>query len=266
MLDRFGREITYLRVSVTDRCNFRCTYCMPEREVKFRPRSEILSLESIARVVEAGATLGIRKIRLTGGEPLVRRNLPELVSQISRISGIEHIGMTTNGALLSRYARELRHAGLSSVNISLDTLEPETFSRIAQRGRLEDVLAGVDAAVAVGFSPIKVNMVVTPDTSEGEIEMMREFCEARGMKLQLIAHYRLDLDKHSEHNFDRPPNCAECNRLRLTADGVLKPCLHSNIEIPVDLEDPCASLQEAVRLKPKAGTTCSNRNMAAIGG
>ena len=266
MLDKFGREITYLRISVTDRCNFRCTYCAPGEDVTFHPRGGILSLESMARVAAAGAELGIRKVRLTGGEPLVRRNVPELVSQISRIPGIEHIAMSTNGALLSRYATELRYAGLSSVNISLDTLDPEEFERIARRGRLEDVLAGVDAAISVGFSPIKINMVIAPHTKEAEIEMMQEFCKARGLTLQLIAHYRLDIDKHSEHRFDRPPNCAECNRLRLTADGVLKPCLHSDIEVPVNLDDPQASLREAIRLKPAAGTTCRNRTMVSIGG
>ncbi|MFO8065147.1 MAG: GTP 3',8-cyclase MoaA [Spirochaetota bacterium] len=266
MLDRFDREITYLRISVTDRCNFRCAYCTPEERVVFRPRSEILSLESISQVVEAGAALGIRKVRLTGGEPLVRRNIAALVSQISRISGIEHIGMTTNGALLSRHAAQLREAGLSSVNISLDTLDPQVFERIARRGCLADVLAGVDAAVAAGFSPIKINMVVAPTTSEAEIQTMEKFCDERGMMLQLIAHYRLDSEKQSEHRFDRPPDCEACNRLRLTADGVLKPCLQSNVEVPVDLADPGASLREAVRVKPRAGTTCSNRTMVSIGG
>lgn len=266
MFDRFGREITYLRVSVTDRCNFRCTYCMPEDGVAFRPHAEILSYEAIAAIVRAGAELGIRKVRLTGGEPLVRRDLPTLVEQIHAISGIEHIAMTTNGSLLARYAEPLRRAGMSSVNISLDTLDPDTFKSITRRGRLEDVIAGIDAAVAAGFSPMKLNMVVAPETTREEIEQMRVFADGKAMKLQLIAHYRLDVAKHDDYSFDRPPKCSECNRLRLTADGILKPCLHSNVEVPVDLDDPKASLLEAVRAKPAAGTVCTNRDMMSIGG
>lgn len=266
MFDRFGREITYLRVSVTDRCNFRCSYCMPDEGVSFRPHEEILSYESITRIVQAGARLGIRKVRLTGGEPLVRRDLPDLVSMLSAVEGIDHIAMTTNGSLLARYAEALRRAGLSSVNVSLDTLDPDEFREVTRRGRLEDVLAGIDAARAAGFSPMKLNMVVTAGTAELDIDRMREFAESRGMELQLIAHYNLDVTKHDNYSFDRPPNCAECNRLRLTADGVLKPCLHCNVEVPVDLEDPASSLLEAVRQKPVAGSVCTNRNMMSIGG
>ena len=266
MFDRFGREITYLRISVTDRCNLRCTYCMPEDGVEFRPHNQILSYESITRIVRAGAELGIRKVRLTGGEPLVRRNLPALVAQIAGIPGIEHVAMTTNGSLLPRYAGPLRAAGLSSVNISLDTLDPERFREITRRGQLEDTLAGIDAARKAGFSPIKLNMVVAPETTEAEIERMGVFCAEKGMELQLIAHYRLDIRKHDHHRFNRPPNCACCNRLRLTAEGALKPCLHSNIEIPVDFDDPAASILEAVRAKPVAGTVCTNRSMMSIGG
>jgi cyclic pyranopterin phosphate synthase len=239
---------------------------MPDEGVSFRPHEEILSYESIARIVRAGARLGIRKVRLTGGEPLVRRDLPELVSMLAAVEGIEHIAMTTNGSLLARYAEALRRAGLSSVNVSLDTLDPDEFREVTRRGRLEDVLAGIDAARAAGFSPMKLNMVVTAGTAELDIDRMREFAESKGMELQLIAHYNLDVTKHDNYTFDRPPNCAECNRLRLTADGVLKPCLHSNVEVPVDLNDPAASLLEAVRQKPAAGSVCTNRNMMSIGG
>ena len=266
MLDRFGREISYLRVSVTDRCNLRCSYCMPEEGVTFRPHAEILSYESITRIVRAGAELGIRKVRLTGGEPLVRRDLPRLVESLAKIDGIEHVAMTTNGSLLSRYAGALRAAGLAGINISLDTLDQEVFHTLTRRGRLEDVLAGIDAAVAAGFSPMKLNMVVAPQTTDEDIEVMRRFAEGKGMELQLIAHYRLDVKKHDRYSFDRPPKCAECNRLRLTADGVLKPCLHTNVEVPVDLDDPAASLLEAARLKQAAGTVCTNRPMMSIGG
>lgn len=266
MFDRFGREVTYLRISVTDRCNLRCTYCMPEEGMDFIPHERILSYESIAHVARAAASLGFRKIRLTGGEPTVRKGLPDLVAMLAEIPGIEQLAMTTNGALLPRLAAPLRKAGLDSVNISLDTLDPDQFRAVTLRGRIEDTLLGIDEAVAVGFSPIKINMVVAPETTEQEIEQMREFAESKGATLQLIAHYRLDVAKHDGYRFDRPPNCAKCNRLRLTSEGSLKPCLHSNIEVPVDLGNPEASIREAVRLKPASGTGCTNRSMMSIGG
>ncbi|PKL08437.1 MAG: radical SAM protein, partial [Spirochaetae bacterium HGW-Spirochaetae-7] len=166
MFDSFGRNIHYLRVSVTDRCNLRCTYCMPEEGVPFVPHERILSLEQIALVVGAAAGLGFDKVRLTGGEPLVRKGLPQLVSMISGIPGIVTIGMTTNGTLLAPVAAELRRRGLSSVNVSLDTLDPERYALVTRGGDVRDAVAGIRAARLAGF-PVKLNVVVDSTASGG---------------------------------------------------------------------------------------------------
>lgn len=159
MQDLYGREINYLRVSVTDKCNLRCVYCMPEEGVEVRSHSEFLSFEQIAEVVQAGAEIGIKKIRLTGGEPLVKRGILQLVEMIRRIKDIEHIGMTTNGTLLAKAAAGLKKAGLDSINISLDTLDPARYREITRVGSIERVLEGIEAARAEGF-PVKINTVV----------------------------------------------------------------------------------------------------------
>ncbi|MCS6829996.1 MAG: GTP 3',8-cyclase MoaA [bacterium] len=169
MTDSFGRTIDYLRISVTDRCNFRCVYCMPEEGADIAPKDWILRYEEIATIVRVAAALGIRKVRLTGGEPLVRKDIVKLVQMVAQTPGIIEISMTTNGFLLSRYARELKEAGLSRVNISLDTLNPERFVRIARRGSLQQVLEGIAAAQQVGLSPVKLNMVVMRAFNDDEV-------------------------------------------------------------------------------------------------
>jgi cyclic pyranopterin phosphate synthase len=158
--DSFGRRIDYLRISVTDRCNFRCVYCMPPEGVPWRDPAEVLTFEEIERFAEAAVGEGISKIRLTGGEPLVRKGIVEHVARLRAITGIEAIAITTNGVLLPRYAQQLADAGLTRVNISLDTLDPKVFSEITRGGKLEDTLAGIDAAFAAGMDPVKVNVVV----------------------------------------------------------------------------------------------------------
>lgn len=158
--DAFGRRIDYLRIALTDRCNLRCVYCMPEEGVAFRPHPEMLTFEEIERFAAIAVEEGIGKIRLTGGEPLVRQGVVDHVRRLRSITGLEAIALTTNGTLLPKYAAELRDAGLERVNISLDSLDPEVFTRITRGGRLSDVLAGIDAAYEVGFHPIKLNVVV----------------------------------------------------------------------------------------------------------
>lgn len=160
MKDTFGRNIDYLRISLTDRCNLRCVYCMPEEGIEQRRHDEILSFEDIERVVRMAAKLGIRHVRFTGGEPLVRKGMTDLVRACSRIEGIEDVALTTNGVLLPVFARELKAAGLSRVNISLDTLDADAYRMITRCGNLDDALAGVDAALAAGFDPVKLNTVV----------------------------------------------------------------------------------------------------------
>ena len=266
MLDQFNREIHYLRISITDKCNLRCTYCMPEEGVPFKPHNSIMSFEDIVEVVKAGAELGINKIRLTGGEPLVRKNVVELVRMINKVEGITHIGITTNGVLLDKLAEPLKKAGLDSVNISMDTLNPEKYKEITRIGDISYTLKGIDAAIAAGFDKIKINVVVMEDTPDNEIKDMEDFCNRKGLTLQLINHYDLSAEKKNTYKFDRPPKCAVCNRIRLTADGILKPCLHSNQEIPVNPEDIVSSLKKAILDKPENGSVCTNRNMIEIGG
>src|SRR4051794_31052358 len=159
MIDSYGRTIDYLRVSVTDRCNFRCVYCMPEEGAPIAPKEQILTFEEIERLLRIAAGLCMRKVRLTGGEPLIRKDIVQLVERVASIPGIQDISLTTNGWLLPRLAPELARAGLSRVNISLDTLRPDRFAVIARRGNLEDVLAGIDASLAAGLTPIKLNAV-----------------------------------------------------------------------------------------------------------
>jgi cyclic pyranopterin phosphate synthase len=168
-LDSFGRSINYLRISVTDRCNLRCIYCMPPEGVPQISHSEILSYEEIRTVVQAAAELGINKVRLTGGEPLVRIELPKLIKMLSQIEGIEELSLTTNGTLLKKYARELKQAGLSRMNVSLDTLKADKFQYISRLGKLEAVLEGIEAAKKAGFEPVKINTVVMRGINDDEI-------------------------------------------------------------------------------------------------
>jgi len=158
--DSFQRPINYLRISVTDRCNLRCIYCMPPEGISVSPRSEILSYEEIQSVARAAAGLGINKVRLTGGEPLVRSELTRLVYMLSQMDGIDDISLTTNGVLLKQHAAALRQAGLRRVNVSLDTLKRESFEHITRSDKLEDVLVGIEAAREAGLEPVKINMVV----------------------------------------------------------------------------------------------------------
>jgi cyclic pyranopterin phosphate synthase len=170
IVDTYGRAFTYLRISVTDLCNLRCVYCMPEEGVSWLPRKEILSYEEIVSVVEAAAACGVNKIRITGGEPLVRKSLPDLIDKIARVPGITDLSMTTNGTLLADHVSDLKAAGLRRVNVSLDTLDPEKFRRISRRGELASVLEGIAAAEAVNLSPVKLNMVVLKGINDDEIE------------------------------------------------------------------------------------------------
>ena len=325
-LDSFARPINYLRISITDRCNLRCVYCMPVRGIKQRTHDEILTFEEIVRVIKAAASLGISKIRLTGGEPLVRLGLPDLVAQIAAVPGINDISMTSNGTLLAARAEALAAAGLHRVNISLDTLRPERFRRITRRGTLDEVWEGIEAARRAGLRPIKLNAVVIRGMNEDEvtdfarmtldepwnvrfIEVMplgdnaawagdgyvpmsevRAHIEAAYGALEPVRgpggngparYYRL-LQAKGTLGFISPVSehfCFSCNRLRLTADGKLRPCLLSDAEI--DLRAPLRAgvteeelsklLQSGIMSKPQRhhlaqGEMPHTRVMAEIGG
>jgi cyclic pyranopterin phosphate synthase len=193
LVDRFGRIHTDLRVSVTDRCNLRCTYCMPE-EVAFLPRAALLTYEEITRVGRVAATLGVRTIRLTGGEPLVRRDLAVLVRQLVATAGIEEVALTTNGLLLAEQATALRQAGLTRLNVSLDSLREEVFERVARRAGLDRVLAGLAAARRAGFTGIRINAVSIRGLTEEEIVPLARFCRAEGFHLRFIEFMPLDAE------------------------------------------------------------------------
>jgi len=265
MRDSFDRDVTYLRISVTDKCNLRCRYCMPPEGVNLRRHGDFLSLEQMAAVARAAAGLGIAKVRLTGGEPLVKRGIVDLVAMIAAIDGVEHLAMTTNGTLLASLARPLREAGLDSINLSLDTLDPGRYRELTRGGNIDDALAGLSAALAAGF-PVKINMVMLGDTPAGEVDRMRDFAAAQGARLQLINHFSVAETKRDQPAFDRPPPCERCNRIRLTADGMLKPCLHSDEEIRLDFTRLEESLREAILAKPQRGGACTERAMSQIGG
>ena len=333
MKDSHGRTIDYLRISLTDRCNLRCIYCMPDEGVEQMSHEDILRIEEIEEAVRVAATMGITRVRLTGGEPLVRKGVVDLIRSIKNTPGIEHIAMTTNGVLLPRMADELKEAGLSRVNISLDTLDPAQFSMITRRGKLEDALAGIRAALDVGFDPVKINAVTVRSLnqdylafaklsienplhvrfieympvgessgssgcgwgkedvvpSEELIENIDERAQAEGLGALIPAggarpegwgpaRYYTFEGALGTVGFISPLSrhfCSECNRLRLTADGKLRPCLFSDVEFDLrdalranDTEAAKAVFAEALGAKPddhhdKVGT---ERGMSQIGG
>jgi cyclic pyranopterin phosphate synthase len=185
-LDSFGRSINYLRISVTDRCNLRCIYCMPPEGVAQMPHSEILSYEEIRTVVRAAAELGINKLRLTGGEPLVRAELPKLIKMLSQIEGIQELSLTTNGTVLKKYSLQLKQAGLSRVNVSLDTLKADKFRYITRLGELKDVLEGIEAAKKACFDPVKINTVVMRGINDDEILDFAKMTYQEGWHVRFI--------------------------------------------------------------------------------
>jgi cyclic pyranopterin phosphate synthase len=190
--DKFGRVHDNLRISVTDRCNIRCFYCMPEEGVKFMDRRDILSFEEMERFVRAAVPLGIDKLRITGGEPLVRRDLPRLMGRLAAVPGIRDLALTTNAVLLEQQAKDLYAAGLRRLNIHLDTLDRERFRQITRRDDLPRVLAGIDAAVAAGFKKIKFNIVAVKNLVEPDIVPMARFCRERGFEPRFIEFMPLD--------------------------------------------------------------------------
>ena len=323
--DKFDRVINYLRISVTDRCNLRCVYCMPRTGVKLLRHQEILTYEEIERVVAIAVSLGVRKVRITGGEPLARKNIAYLVASLRAIEGLEDISLTTNGILLERYARALADAGLTRVNVSLDTFRPDRYREITRGGDITLVMRGIDAAEEAGLLPVKINMVPMRHINDDEIT------DFAGMTLRTSRHIRFiefmpigpgdlwsddryittdELKKIVEgmgplfpvklrrtgparyFRFEGAPGvigfisalthhfCDECNRLRITAEGKLRPCLFSETEI--DLKAALRSgapdseiarlLRLSIEIKPQGhhigqrNDLSSLKNMSRIGG
>ncbi len=200
LVDRYGRVHTNLRISVTDRCNIRCFYCMPAENVVFRPREEILTFEEITRFVRVVAQLGVNKLRLTGGEPLVRQGVHELVAMLVEVPGVEEVAMTTNGVLLGRWAQALKQAGLTRLNISLDALDRETFRQITRRDCFDQVIEGIQAAQAAGFERIKINAVAIRGITEGQLERFGHLARSTNLEVRFIEYMPLDAENHWERS------------------------------------------------------------------
>lgn len=315
MNDCYGREIKYLRLSVTDLCSLRCIYCMPPQGVEKCSHAEILSVEELVDVAQAAVNCGIRKIRLTGGEPLVRRGILEICRRIAAIDGVEELCMTTNALALPDLAAGLREAGLQRLNISLDTLDPEKYRRISRVGELRRALEGIKAAEAAGFSPIKLNTVLMGGVNDDEIRALADFADAGGFELRFIelmpmgvcagweAHRFVSASKVLEvlpelrpcgcegvtRLYEAPGRtariglispmtahfCPACDRIRVTADGRLKPCLHAAEEFRLGglpREEMEQVIRAAIAAKPmrhRLGVgvpSLSGRYMNEIGG
>jgi cyclic pyranopterin phosphate synthase len=323
--DRFNRRINYLRISVTDRCNLRCIYCLPPEGIVYKSPEEILSFEEILKVVEVAVKLGIEKIRITGGEPLVRRDLPELIKKLNRIEGLREVALTSNGILLPELAEELKKAGLNRINISLDTLNPEKFREVTRGGELSRVLEGIELCLSLGFSAVKLNLVLLNGFNTDEILDFVELTRERALEVRFIEYmptslprvealfFSTRLSREIIKNYfkliplDNPhfgtarvfriegfqgrigfispvsePFCNYCNKLRLSADGVLRNCLQSSQGI--DLKKALRKLafqeeevenliKESVFLKPRSHNLSQlplgegkNFSMCQIGG
>lgn len=319
MTDGYGRKIEYLRMSVTDACNLRCVYCMPPDGMKECPCRQAMSADEFVEIARAAASLGMKKLRITGGEPLVRGDIVSLVHKLGRIPGIEDMSLTTNAVLLAPIADELYDAGIHRINISLDTLDAAKYEKITRGGRLSDALDGIRAAFGAGMSPVKLNTVLIGGFNDDEIEALAAITmhypvQLRFIELMPIGDTKgefsaeaylpdsavldrlpqlepIPSEKHTVARLYKLPGakgeiglisplsnhfCAECNRLRLTADGCLKPCLHSAEEIPVrglhgqELKD---AILTAVSHKPEKHVALSaterseaKRSMYRIGG
>ena len=317
MKDSFGREINYLRLSVTELCNLRCRYCMPEEGVCKKEHGEMLTEEEIVQAVRTAAELGITKLRITGGEPLIKKNIVSICEKTARIPGIREVCITTNGTLLPQLAEPLHRAGVSRLNISLDTLDADKFRYITRVGSLREVLDGIEAALAAGYEKIKLNAVLIGGFNDDEIPALAALTEKWPVDLRFIEMMPMYdggdfsagsfipssvvLEKLPELQAEerdggvatlyRLPGaqgriglisplschfCGECNRIRLTADGKLKPCLHGKEEFSIkglDAAEMRAQFEKAILSKPEwhgelsfAHRSQSGRNMNRIGG
>jgi cyclic pyranopterin phosphate synthase len=239
---------------------------MPEQGVKLMHHNDILSFEEIQEIVKVCVRMGIDKVRITGGEPLVRRGIVDLVKMLSGIPGIKDLSMTTNGSLLDQYALPLVKAGLHRVNISLDTLSPEKYKTITRIGDIENVMNGIEAAVEAGLSPIKINCVIKESRDEPDAREVESFCKEKGFQIRFIKEMNLRTGVFSKVIGGDGGNCKSCNRLRLTANGKIKPCLFSDLEFDVRELGIEQAVLRAVGKKPESGTENSVNSFSNIGG
>ena len=264
--DNFGRKLTYLRVSVTDRCNLRCTYCMPERGVELLKHDKILTYSQITDFVKVAVSNGISKVRITGGEPLVRRGISILIGELSGIEGIKDLSLTTNGQLLASMAKELKDAGLHRVNISLDTVDPKRYEEITRGGNIDRVFEGIAQAKAVGLSPIKINCVVEKNSGEKDASEVAAFAAREGLSVRFIKIMDLKTGEFGIVEGGDGGNCSACNRLRLTATGILKPCLFNDAGYDIIALGAQKAIMLAAGNKPLKGGCNNSGNFYNIGG
>jgi len=264
--DRFNRNINYLRISVTDRCNMRCTYCMPEEGIQLLRREDILSFDEIKDFTEVAVANGVTKVRITGGEPLVRKGITTLVRMISDIKGIKDLSMTTNGVLLKQFAHQLREAGLHRVNISLDTIDPGKFKAITRTGNIIDVFEGINAAKSAGLLPVKINCVIKESKEDEEAKAVTHFCKDNDLEIRYIRQMDLVKGHFSMVDGGTGGDCPLCNRLRLTSNGKLKPCLFNNIEFDIRELGFEKAIKMAIELKPECGSKNETGAFYNIGG
>ena len=266
MYDPYKRRINYLRISVTDRCNLRCRYCMPEEGVHLMKHADILSFDEIRDFTELAMSKGVDKVRLTGGEPLVRKGIVDLVGMISAIDGIKDLSMTSNAILLGRYAQSLAEAGLQRVNISLDTMDAEKYRWITRGGELKDALAGIEAAVEAGLQPVKINCVVKNDHNDSDALEVAAYAKKMGLQIRYIREMSLSGGKFSIVEGGEGGNCSICNRIRLTANGMVKPCLFNDLEYNVRELGYEEALKQAINHKPKCGSYNTTTKFYNLGG
>jgi len=266
MFDAFNRNINYLRVSITDRCNLRCIYCMPPEGIRLLDHKDILSFEQIVAAIKVATTMGIDKVRITGGEPLVRKGVVHLAAMIAGLEGIHDFGLTTNGILLKDFASGLAQAGLHRVNISLDTADSGKYREITRGGDITEVFRGIDAAKKAGLEPIKINCVVKNSSEEPDALLVKEFCRKEALEVRFIHEMDLKSGCFTIVEGGSGGDCTRCNRLRLTADGKLKPCLFNDLGFDIREMGVEEAFRKAVEMKPERGSFNLSNKFHNIGG
>ena len=266
MRDRYGRTISYLRVSVTDRCDMRCWYCVSGGDVPPCRPDDILTADEIADIVAAAARMGVTKVRLTGGEPLLRDDIVSLARRLSGIEGIRELTMTTNGQLLSEYAEPLAAAGMNRVNVSLDAVRPERYAQVTGGGDVRRVLDGIEAARRAGLEPVKLNCVVRASSDEPDALDVAEYGRRNGLLVRFIPVMDPKAGTFGVVEGGHGGDCPRCNRLRLSCTGVVRPCLLSDLGFSTRELGAEAALRRAVHEKPESGGPCRQNWIRAVGG
>ena len=266
MIDNFNRKIDSIRISVTDRCNLSCIYCMPENPSFFKS-DDLMTSSEIINLVDNCIKFGIENIKFTGGEPLLRNDLVEIIKVITKSNRVNDISITTNGILLRRYAKELKEAGLNRINISLDTVCCNEYKRLTRIGKLKDVLDGIECAIKNNFDSIKINCVIENSILEKNAVLVKRYAEQKNIEIQYIKRINLLNGKFSKVINGDSGNCIKCNKIRVLSNGLILPCLFSDSGYCIRKFGIDCALKMAIKNKPVSGISGGNtRNMHSIGG